>query len=214
MYQVRIVTTDEATAPENEEIIDEITGTFQGTQVIDFAYEYDCTTTRGVRLWFTDLRLRSTDALPITLDCGGFCLEDRSDLGEGGIALFIRGSRYSPDSEAGIDQIDSVIRRDLLTLFDAAVLVDIDGLRYGEIPCLEEEQIAFYPLKADAIHFRTPEGIPFLFRSEGFCRTNPVHKTKAWIVFDTLLAVDSEGNCELVSDDFYNEFLGEAEESL
>ena len=200
--------TDEAADQDNMEIIDEITGTFRGTEVIDFAYEYDCTTTRGVRLWFTDLRLRSADALPISLDCGGFCLEDKRDLGERGIALFIRGSRYTPDSEAGIDQIDSVIRQDLLTLFDGAALIDIDGLRYGEIPCSEADGISFYPLKADAIHFRTPEGIPFLFRSEGFCSTNPVHKIKAWIVFDTLLMVDPVGNCELVSDDFYNEFIG------
>lgn len=199
------VMTGEAVNEENQDIIDEIKETFHGTQVIDFAYEYDCTTTRGVRLWFSSLRMRTIHALPISFDCGGFCIEDGSDLGEGGIALLIRGSRYSPDSEAAIDQIDTVIRKDMITLFNGATIVDIDGLTYGDIPCLEQDGIAFYPLKADVIHCRTPEGIPFLFRSEGFCKTNPVHRIKAWISFDALLMVDSGGGCELVSDEFFNE---------
>ena len=200
---------DENACDENREIIEEIAETIFGAGVIDFTYEYDCTTTRGVRLWFTTLRLRNNRALPINLDTGGFCTEDKNTLGEGGIALFIRGNRYSPGSEVGIDQIDAAIQRDMISLFDRAVIIGLDGLRYGAIPCLERDGVSFYPLKADVIHCKTPEGIPFLFRSEWFCRINPVHRTKTWITFDTLLMVDPEGSCSIVSDEFFSEFAQE-----
>lgn len=200
---------DESACDENREIIEEIEETIQSAGVIDFHYEYDCTTTRGVRLWFTTLRLRNREGLPINLDTGGFCTEDKDALGEGGIALFIRGIRYTPGTEVGIDHIDEAIQRDLVTLFDRAVIIRLEGLRYGEIPCYERDGISFYPLKADLIHGKTPEGIPFLFRSEGFCPTNPVHRTKTWITFDIQLMVDRTDACQIVSDEFFREFTGE-----
>ncbi len=195
--------------PENREIIEEIAGAIRGSHIVDFAYEYDCTTTRGVRLWFTLLKLRNASSLPVVLDTGGFCLEDEGELGEAGIALFIRGNRYSPDSGVGVDLIDQAVGRDLVMLFDGAEVTKLETLSYGSLPCLERDGLSFYPLKADVIHCITPEGIPFSFRAEGFCPTNPIHRTKTWITLDAQLMVDEAGAGALVSDEFFSEFASE-----
>lgn len=190
----------------NTEIIEEIADTIHGAAVVDFACTYDSTPARGVRLWFSRLKMRNSQALPIVLDTGGFCMVDKEDLEEAGIALFIRGNRYSPSTSMHADRIDDIIKSDLVTLFHLARVTHLDGLRYGEVPCLEHEGVTFYPLKADAVQCATPEEILFSFRPEGFCRKNPVHRIKTWISLSALLMVDADGACAMVSEEFFSEY--------
>ncbi len=191
---------------ENTQIIEEIADTIHGAAVVDFAFIYDSTPTRGIRLWFTRLKMRNSQGLPIALDTGGFCMADKEDLEEAGIALFIRGSRYSPSKSVPADLIDETIESDLVTLFHQARVTHLDGLRYGGFPCLEHEGLSFYPLKADAVQCATPEEILFSFRPEGFCRKNPVHRIKTWISLSALLMVDADGACAMVSEEFFSEY--------
>ncbi|WP_253489526.1 hypothetical protein [Methanocalculus alkaliphilus] len=189
-----------------KEIQGEIATTLHGSSIIDFSYEYDFTQTRGVRLWFSMIRLRTPAGLPITLNGEGICIEDQDPLGEKGINLSIRGNAYSPGPEVPIAQIEEVIRRDLLTLFDGAGITAVDGLGFGDDPVYERDGASFHPLKAETITFWNHDGFSFLFRPEGFCQSNPTHRTKVWIALDAFLMVDYEGACACVSDAFFSEF--------
>ncbi|MBR1369824.1 hypothetical protein RJ53_10185 [Methanocalculus chunghsingensis] len=191
---------------EGKEIRREIATSLCGSSIIDFSYEYDFTQTRGVRLWFDMIRLRTPAGIPITLDGGGICIEDQDPLGERGINLSIRGNAYSPGPEVPIAKIEDVIRRDLVTLFDGAEIISIDGLGFGDDPVYERDGASFYPLKTETITFRNHDGFSFLFRPEGFCRRNPTHRTKVWIALDAYLMVDFEGACAFVSGAFFSEF--------
>lgn len=189
-----------------KEIQGEIATTLLGSSIIDFSYEYDFTQTRGVRLWFSMIRLRTTAGILITLDGAGICIEDQEPVGELGINLSIRGNAYSPGPEVAIAKIEEVIQSNLITLFEGAGIVSIDGLGFGDDPIYERDGASFYPLKAETITFRNRDGFSFLFRPEGFCQRNPTHRTKVWIALDAFLLVDYEGVCAFVSDAFFSEF--------
>jgi len=201
--------TKERDGDERVEIQGEIAASLYGSSIIDFSYEYDFTQTRGVRLWFGMIRLRTLAALPITLDAGGVCLEDQNLLGERGINLSIRGNTYSPDPKVPIAKIEEVIQSDLTTLFDGAEVISIGGLVFGEKPCYERNGASFYPLKAETITFQNQDMSQFLFRPEGFCQTNPTHRTKVWITLDALLMVDYEGACAIISEELFSEYTAE-----